>query len=154
LQPLPLHNDKVKKTSYIQPLPIYPEIVVIGIRELSVPTILISMLTWSGDTDPQQRAWFNESTKLKGQVEGLVRPVIEHLDKLEGKVSGNDPNNPWNKNDWKKHLQKALNNISEKLKKLGKPFEQVLKERGWTKEAIENIVKRITNNGFDIPKGE
>jgi hypothetical protein len=34
----------------------------------------------------------------------------------------------------------------------GEPLEQVLKERGWTKEAIDDIVKRITEKGFEIPK--
>ena len=58
------------------------------------------------------------------------------------------------KKSWKKHLQKALNEISKKLTKLNKPFEQVLKERGWNEVSIVNLIKRLNDADFKVPKGK
>lgn len=99
--------------------------------------------------------FLSENKKWKGQVEGWVEgPVADHLNRLMGNdASHGSPNDPQNRNDWRSHVQKALDNISGRLKKLGKSLDQVLKERGWKKERIDELMKRLKDNDFDVPSG-
>ncbi len=101
-----------------------------------------------GIVESQNKSW-------KDQVEGLVKgPVALHIDKLQGVNPSKygSPNDPRNRKDWKGNIQKALNNIKDRLQKMGKPLDQVLREKGWPKESIEELTKRLKDEGFEIPE--
>lgn len=79
-------------------------------------------------------------------------PIDEHLNKLEGHGLG-DPNDPKNQNDWKKHIQKALNNIQAELKRLKinkNTFKDVLDKR--IPENADKLIKSLKDYGLNVPK--
>jgi hypothetical protein len=96
---------------------------------------------------------------IKKQILGLIKgPVVEHLDKLEGfgGLESGNPNDLRNRQDWIKHLNKALNNIDKKLERLRKPLWQVLKEQGYNVDDIVELIQRIriaTGKNIDSPPG-
>ncbi|GBD90875.1 hypothetical protein BMS3Abin04_01595 [bacterium BMS3Abin04] len=147
--------DSDEANTFVYELPLITVMGRTAINVLSRFAGIASLVFLSGDTDPQKIELYNETLTNKKAVEGLVKgPVIEHLNKLSGNFPGKDPNDPYGKKTWKKHLQKALNEISKKLKKLNKPLEQVLRERGWDEESIGNLFNRLNDAGFKVPKGK
>lgn len=96
----------------------------------------------------------SRNNTFKDQIEGHVNNVNVHLRRLEGlDDSHGSPNDPQNRWDWKKDIQRAIGNIRNRLKKLGKSLDQVLKERGWSQQDVDRIRDRLVDQGIDnLPK--
>jgi RHS repeat-associated protein len=123
-------------------------------NNISKPIIDVGVEGYEKIKETLENTFSSQNTTAKNQIEGLANgPITEHLDKLEGRgtPSQGNPRDPRNQEKWKAHIKKALDNISKRLNKLNKPLQQVLRERGWSDEDIEYLVKRLSDWKIDIP---
>ena len=93
-------------------------------------------------------------SRKKTQIANEVRPVIIHLNRLDGlDLSHGSPNDPDRREKWKKDVEGFLNKIRERIMKLKiqKTLQQILSdEKDWSKQQYEEFIQRLESNGIDI----
>lgn len=119
---------------------------------IAVAGLTAGLVFLTGDSD--NLVLENRNKDIESDIVGLTGVVTEHLNKLEGFTPGSgNPNDPWNKDKWKKDIMRAINNIKKELgkfgnKKMNRSWEDVLRKRGFTQEEINNMTRLLQKHGI------